>query len=42
MGDTDISPIHVSSSLGVLPILLGISMWLQQKPNPTPADATQR
>ena len=29
-------------SLGVLPILLGISMWLQQKLNPTPADATQK
>jgi YidC/Oxa1 family membrane protein insertase len=28
-------------SLGVLPILLGISMWLQQKLNPTPTDATQ-
>lgn len=28
-------------SLGVMPILLGISMWLQQKLNPTPTDATQ-
>jgi YidC/Oxa1 family membrane protein insertase len=28
-------------SLGVLPILLGISMWFQQKLNPAPADATQ-
>jgi len=28
-------------SLGVLPILLGISMWVQQKLNPTPTDATQ-
>ncbi|EKE43435.1 putative inner membrane protein translocase component YidC [Oceaniovalibus guishaninsula JLT2003] len=28
-------------SLGVLPILLGISMWLQQKLNPAPADKTQ-
>ncbi|MBV7380567.1 membrane protein insertase YidC [Maritimibacter dapengensis] len=28
-------------SLGILPILLGISMWLQQKLNPAPADATQ-
>ncbi len=27
--------------IGVLPILLGITMWLQQKLNPTPADATQ-
>ncbi|MGZ9810959.1 membrane protein insertase YidC [Pseudoroseicyclus sp. H15] len=29
-------------SLGVLPIFLGISMWLQQKLNPAPADATQK
>ena len=29
-------------SLGVLPILLGISMWLQQKLNPAPTDATQQ
>jgi YidC/Oxa1 family membrane protein insertase len=27
--------------IGVLPILLGISMWLQQKLNPTPTDPTQ-
>ncbi len=29
-------------SLGILPILLGISMWLQQKLNPAPTDPTQR
>ncbi|MEE9389555.1 MAG: membrane protein insertase YidC [Paracoccaceae bacterium] len=29
-------------SLGVLPILLGISMWMQQKLNPTPTDPTQQ
>ncbi|SES64939.1 membrane protein insertase YidC [Oceanicella actignis] len=29
-------------SIGVLPILLGISMWLQQKLNPEPADPTQK
>ncbi|KAA9010627.1 membrane protein insertase YidC [Histidinibacterium aquaticum] len=29
-------------SLGILPILLGISMWLQQKLNPAPPDPTQR
>lgn len=29
-------------SLGVLPIFLGISMWLQQKLNPTPTDPTQK
>ncbi|WP_101065509.1 membrane protein insertase YidC [Roseovarius salinarum] len=28
-------------SLGVLPILLGVSMWLQQKLNPSPTDPTQ-
>ena len=29
-------------SLGLMPILLGISMWLQQKLNPTPTDPTQK
>jgi YidC/Oxa1 family membrane protein insertase len=29
-------------SLGVLPIILGSSMWLQQKLNPTPTDPTQK
>ncbi len=28
-------------SIGLLPILLGISMWLQQKLNPAPTDPTQ-
>lgn len=28
-------------SIGIWPILLGISMWLQQRLNPTPADRTQ-
>jgi len=28
--------------IGLLPILLGISMWLQQKLNPAPADPTQQ
>ncbi|TCM79666.1 membrane protein insertase YidC [Rhodovulum steppense] len=27
--------------VGILPIIFGISMWLQQKLNPTPTDATQ-
>ncbi len=27
--------------IGILPIILGISMWLQQKLNPAPTDATQ-
>ena len=29
-------------SLGILPILLGISMWLQQKLNPAPTDPAQK
>ncbi|WP_118133737.1 membrane protein insertase YidC [Oceanicella sp. SM1341] len=28
-------------SIGVFPILMGVTMWLQQKLNPAPADATQ-
>ncbi len=28
--------------IGILPLLLGISMWLQQKLNPAPTDATQK
>ncbi len=28
--------------IGILPLLLGISMWLQQKLNPAPTDETQR
>lgn len=28
-------------SIGVLPILMGISMWMQQKLNPAPTDKTQ-
>jgi YidC/Oxa1 family membrane protein insertase len=27
--------------IGILPLLLGVSMWLQQKLNPAPTDATQ-
>ncbi|WP_039017735.1 membrane protein insertase YidC [Halocynthiibacter namhaensis] len=38
----DPSSILVFISLGVLPILLGISMWLQQKLNPAPTDPTQQ
>ncbi len=29
-------------SIGVLPILMGITMWMQQKLNPAPTDATQK
>ncbi len=28
--------------IGILPLILGISMWLQQKLNPAPTDATQK
>jgi YidC/Oxa1 family membrane protein insertase len=40
------APVHGSMLalifIGILPILLGISMWLQQKLNPAPADPTQQ
>ena len=29
-------------AIGILPILLGVSMWLQQKLNPSPTDPTQK
>jgi YidC/Oxa1 family membrane protein insertase len=37
----DATSILATVFIGVLPILLGISMWLQQKLNPTPTDPTQ-
>ena len=37
----DPTSILAFASLGILPIILGISMWLQQKLNPAPTDATQ-
>ncbi len=37
----DTGSILATIFIGVLPILLGISMWLQQKLNPAPTDATQ-
>ena len=40
-GTPDPSSLFSIVSLGVLPILLGISMWLQQKLNPAPTDPTQ-
>ena len=41
-GTPDQTSLFFIFSLGVLPIFLGISMWLQQKLNPTPTDATQK
>lgn len=38
----DASSIFAIVSLGVLPIILGISMWLQQKLNPAPTDPVQQ
>ncbi len=39
--DPPASGILAIFSIGILPILLGISMWLQQKLNPAPTDPTQ-
>ncbi|SEP15392.1 protein translocase subunit yidC [Salinihabitans flavidus] len=41
-GTPDPNSILFIFSLGVLPILLGVSMWLQQKLNPAPTDPTQK
>ncbi|SEN11508.1 membrane protein insertase YidC [Palleronia pelagia] len=40
-GTPEAGSIFFIFSLGILPILLGISMWLQQKLNPAPTDPTQ-
>jgi YidC/Oxa1 family membrane protein insertase len=37
----DLGPVQLLS-LGILPIFLGVSMWLQQKLNPAPSDPTQQ
>lgn len=34
--------IMATAFIGILPLLLGISMWLQQKLNPAPTDPTQQ
>lgn len=41
-GVPDANSMFAIVSLGILPILLGISMWLQQKLNPAPTDPTQQ
>ena len=41
-GTPDQGSIFFIFSLGILPIFLGISMWLQQKLNPAPTDPTQK
>ncbi|MBL4751533.1 MAG: membrane protein insertase YidC [Amylibacter sp.] len=38
---TDLPQFTSILSIGVLPILMGITMWLQQKLNPAPTDKTQ-
>ncbi|MEV8467018.1 membrane protein insertase YidC [Fluviibacterium sp. DFM31] len=40
-GVPEVGSIFAIVSLGILPIFLGISMWLQQKLNPAPTDQTQ-
>lgn len=37
----DLPSMLATFSLGVMPIILGISMWLQQKLNPAPTDPSQ-
>jgi YidC/Oxa1 family membrane protein insertase len=40
-GTPDAGSIVALVLIGILPLLLGISMWMQQKLNPAPTDATQ-
>ena len=40
-GTPDTGSIVALVLIGILPLLLGISMWMQQKLNPAPTDATQ-
>ncbi|MDZ7907481.1 MAG: membrane protein insertase YidC [Gemmobacter sp.] len=40
-GTPEVGSILALVFIGILPILLGISMWLQQKLNPAPADPAQ-
>ena len=41
-GGPEVGTIMATIFLGILPLLLGISMWLQQKLNPAPTDPTQQ
>ena len=41
-GAPDAGSIMALVFIGILPLLLGISMWLQQKLNPAPTDPTQQ
>ncbi|MDC0135143.1 membrane protein insertase YidC [Sulfitobacter sp.] len=41
-GTPDAGSIMALVFIGILPLLLGISMWLQQKLNPAPTDPTQQ
>ena len=37
----DVPPILSLLNIGILPIIMGLTMWLQQKLNPAPTDPTQ-
>lgn len=41
-GAPEVGSIMALVFIGILPLLLGISMWLQQKLNPAPTDPTQQ
>lgn len=41
-GAPEVDSIMALVFIGILPLLLGISMWLQQKLNPAPTDPTQQ
>jgi YidC/Oxa1 family membrane protein insertase len=41
-GTPDAGSMMALAFIGILPLLLGISMWLQQKLNPAPTDPTQQ
>ncbi len=41
-GTPEVGSIMALVFIGILPLLLGISMWLQQKLNPAPTDPTQQ